>query len=59
MRLPILIPVEAKEEHKCVVRLLTMALGMDADKAEHLVSPASQTKKARRQDDDEDADPLA
>lgn len=52
--------VEAKEEHKCVVRLLTMALGMDESRAEHMLSPNSQVKKkARRGDYDNSMDPLA
>lgn len=30
------------KEHKCMVRLLTMALGMDEDKADIILSPTKQ-----------------
>lgn len=49
----------AKEEHKCVVRLLQLSLDMDATRAEHLVSPTipSHDGKRRKTNDDDD-DPL-
>lgn len=38
--------VDTKKEHKCMVRLLTMALGMDENKAEILLSPTKDTSSA-------------
>ncbi|XP_063700083.1 SWI/SNF-related matrix-associated actin-dependent regulator of chromatin subfamily A containing DEAD/H box 1 homolog [Culicoides brevitarsis] len=47
---------EEKETHKCVVKLLTLALGTDETRAEHMLSPSKEmplTKKARRDDADD------
>lgn len=43
----IFISVEKQEEMKCMVRLLTMALGMDEKRAENLLSPTSTKNTAR------------
>lgn len=36
------------KEHKCMVRLLTMALGMDEDKADIILSPTKTTTAAKK-----------
>lgn len=36
------------QEHKCMVRMLSMALGMDSNKAETLLSPTSQMAKSNK-----------
>lgn len=41
---------EKKEEHKCMVRLLTMALGMDENKAETMLM--NESPKKNQQDED-------
>lgn len=41
--------VDSKEEHKCMVKLLTMSLGMDTRTAEVLLSPQ---KVSRNSDED-------
>lgn len=41
---------EKKEEHKCMVRLLTMALGMDENKAETILM--NESPKKNQQDED-------
>lgn len=38
--------LDAKKELKCMVRLLTMALGMDENKAEILLSPTKDTSSS-------------
>lgn len=43
---------EAKEEHKCVIRLLTMALGTNETRAEHMISPTHDAKRMRRTEND-------
>uniref|UniRef100_A0A336MDF4 SWI/SNF-related matrix-associated actin-dependent regulator of chromatin subfamily A containing DEAD/H box 1 homolog n=1 Tax=Culicoides sonorensis TaxID=179676 RepID=A0A336MDF4_CULSO len=47
---------EEKEQHKCVVKLLTLALGTDETRAEHMISPTHDKKRARNSTED---DPLA
>ncbi|XP_055594161.1 SWI/SNF-related matrix-associated actin-dependent regulator of chromatin subfamily A containing DEAD/H box 1 homolog [Uranotaenia lowii] len=42
--------VDKKEEHKCMVRLLTLALGMDENKAETILANES-PKKAKEEDE--------
>lgn len=44
---------EVKEEHKCMVRLLTMALGMDEKKAETMISPSPSKKKSKKNCDED------
>ncbi|XP_062545475.1 SWI/SNF-related matrix-associated actin-dependent regulator of chromatin subfamily A containing DEAD/H box 1 homolog [Armigeres subalbatus] len=42
--------VDKKEEHKCMVRLLTMALGMDKNKAETILKNESPKKNHQEED---------
>lgn len=42
--------VDKKEEHKCMVRLLTMALGMDQNKAETILKNESPKKNHQEED---------